>query len=254
MRRRRQAERLAEENRRLYGEQRSASLTLQRSLLPKGLPRIDGVEFAARYIPGESGMEVGGDWYSAIAIDDHRFAFTVGDVSGRGLGAATIMAGLRYTIRAYASLAYDPARILETTSKEIDISSDGHFATVLIGLVDNDRREVTVASAGHLPALLLDGERSVFVNAPVGVPLGIDGPGYESVTIPIPLNSTLIAYTDGLVERRHEVINVGMERLRTAASVEAPSVDDLLSCIVDDFFAEQVSDDDTALLAIRWLD
>ncbi len=254
VRRRRQAERLAEENRRLYGEQRSASLTLQRSLLPKALPRIDGVEFAARYIPGESGMEVGGDWYNAIAIDDHRFAFAVGDVSGRGLAAATIMAGLRYTIRAYASLAYSPVQILETTSKEIDISSDGHFATVLIGLVDNDRREITVASAGHLPALLLNSEQAVFVNAPVGVPLGIEGPGYESVTIPIAPNSTLIAYTDGLVERRDEVLNVGMERLRTAASGEAPSVDDLLSRIVDDFFAENVSDDDTALLAIRWLD
>ena len=72
------------------------SLTLQRSLLPKALPKVDGVEFAARYIPGESGIEVGGDWYSAIAVDNHRFVFVVGDVSGRGLAAATIMAGLRY--------------------------------------------------------------------------------------------------------------------------------------------------------------
>ena len=156
VRRRQCAEQLAEENRRLYGEQRNVSLTLQRSLLPKELPTIDGVEFAARYIPGESGIEVGGDWYSAIAIDDHRFAFVVGDVSGRGLAAATIMAGLRYTIRAYATLGYDPARILEMASKEINIGSDGHFATVLVGLVDNDRREVTMANAGHLPALLLN--------------------------------------------------------------------------------------------------
>jgi serine phosphatase RsbU (regulator of sigma subunit) len=253
VRRRRQAEHLAEENRRLYGEQRSVSLTLQRSLLPKALPKIDGMEFAARYIPGESGIEVGGDWYSAIAIDDHRFAFVVGDVSGRGLAAATIMAGLRYTIRAYASLAYSPARILETTSKEIDISSDGHFATVLIGLVDNDRREITMANAGHLPALLLNSEQADFVKTPVGVPLGVGGPEYESVTISIPPNSTLIAYTDGLVERRNEVLNVGMERLRKAASADAPSVDDLVTRIVDEFFAGQVSDDDTALLAIRWL-
>ena len=108
LRRRVVAERLAEENRHLYGEQRNVSLTLQRSLLPKALPTIEGVEFAARYIPGESGIEVGGDWYSAIAIDDHRFAFVVGDVSGRGLAAATIMAGLRYTIRAYAAIGYSP--------------------------------------------------------------------------------------------------------------------------------------------------
>ncbi len=185
VRRRQQAEQLAGENRRLYSEQRNVSLTLQRSLLPKALPAIDGVEFAARYIPGESGIEVGGDWYSAIAIDDHRFAFVVGDVSGRGLAAATIMAGLRYTIRAYASLAYSPARILEMASKEISIDSDGHFATVLVGLVDNHRREVKMANAGHLPALLLNSEHSEFLEAPVGLPLGIGAPAYESVTIPI---------------------------------------------------------------------
>ncbi len=174
VRRRQHAETLAQENRRLYGEQRNVSLTLQRSLLPKALPEIDGVEFAARYIPGESGIEVGGDWYSAIAIDDHRFAFVVGDVSGRGLAAATIMAGLRYTIRAYASLAYDPARILEMASKEISIASHGHFATVLVGLVDNDRREVTMANAGHLPALLLNSEQSQFAETPVGFHSGLE--------------------------------------------------------------------------------
>jgi len=253
IRRRQRAEQLAEENRRLYGEQRSVSLTLQQSLLPKALPTIDGVEFAARYIPGETGIEVGGDWYSAIGIDDHRFAFVVGDVSGRGLTAATIMAGLRYTIRAYASLGYSPERILEMASREISIGSDGHFATVLVGLVDNDRREVTMANAGHLPALLLNSEQSEFVEVPVGVPLGVGAPTYQSVTVPIAPNSTLIAYTDGLIERRNESLDTGMERLRKAASVEAPWVDDLLTSIVDEFFSAQVADDDTAILAIRWL-
>jgi serine phosphatase RsbU (regulator of sigma subunit) len=253
VRRRLHAERLAEENRRLYGEQRNVSLTLQHALLPKALPAIEGVEFAARFIPGESGIEVGGDWYSAIAIDDHRFAFVVGDVSGRGLAAATIMAGLRYTIRAYASLAYSPGMILEMASKEISIEEDGHFATVLVGLVDNERCEVTMANAGHLPALLLNSEQSEFVKTPVGVPLGVGAPVYQSVTIPLVPNSTLIVYTDGLVERRHESLDAGMERLRKAASVEAPSVDDLLTSIVDDFAAGEVADDDTAILAIRWL-
>ena len=187
-------------------------------------------------------------------IDDHRFAFVVGDVSGRGLGAATLMAGLRYTIRAYASLAYSPAQLLEMASKEISIDSDGHFATVLVGLVDNDQHEVTMANAGHLPPLILDSEQSKFVDAPVGVPLGMGAPAYESVTIPLAPNSTLIAYTDGLVERRNESLDTGMERLRRkAASVEAPGVDDLLASIVDNLFAKHVADDDTAILAIRWL-
>ena len=253
VRRRRAAEELADDNRRLYREQRNASLTLQRSLLPKALPTIDGVEFAARYIPGESGTEVGGDWYSAIAVDDHRFAFVVGDVSGRGLAAATLMAGLRYTIRAYAAIGYDPAQILKMAAKEIDIASDGHFATVLIGLVDNDRREITMASAGHLPALLLNKVEGRYVKVPVGLPLGIGAPAYVATTIPIAPYSTLIAYTDGLVERRNEGLDIGMERLRKAASIECLSVDDLLTRVVEESLGAH-SDDDTAILAIRWLD
>ena len=253
VRRRRYAEQLAEENRRLYGEQRNVSLTLQRSLLPKDLPTIEGVEFAARYIPGESGIEVGGDWYSAIAIDDHRFAFVVGDVSGRGLAAATIMAGLRYTIRAYAAIGYRPERILEMVATEISIDSDRHFATALVGLVDDDRHELTMASAGHLPALLVNEDRSEFINVPVGVPLGLGSPVYESITLPILPNSTLIAYTDGLVERRNELLDTGLERLRKAASLGALSVDDLVTRIADSILAGQGSDDDTAILAIRWL-
>ena len=166
IRRRRYAEQLAEENQYLYGEQRAVSLTLQRSLLDKALPAIEGVELAARYIPGESGVEVGGDWYSAIAIDDHRFVFVVGDVSGRGLAAASIMAGLRYTIRAYAAIGYSPERILEMAAKEISIESDRHFATVLVGLVDDDPRQLVMASAGHLPALLLNEEHSEFLQDP----------------------------------------------------------------------------------------
>ncbi len=253
VRRRQHAERLAEENRRLFREQRGMSLTLQRSLLPKALPTIDGVEFAARYIPGESGVEVGGDWYSAIAIDDHRFAIVVGDVSGRGLAAATIMAGLRYTIRAYAAIGYDPARILEMAAREVSVASDGHFATVLVGLVDTNRREVTLANAGHPPMLVLNRDKTEFVDGPVGVPLGVGSPVYKSTTVRIAPKSTLIAYTDGLVERRGEVLDTGMERLRRAASDEAQSADDLLTHIVDRVFAERYSDDDTAILAIRWL-
>lgn len=254
VRRRQVAERLADENRRLYGEQRNVSLTLQRSLLPKELPAIDRMELAARYIPGESGIEVGGDWYSTIAIDDHRFVFVVGDVSGRGLAAATIMAGLRYTTRAYAAIGYSPERILEMGAKEINVDTDRHFATALVGLVDNDRREITLANAGHLPPLLLNDGSSVFLEVPVGVPLGVGAPIYESKTLPIPPNSTLIAYTDGLVERRNETLDAGLERLREAASLGAPSVDELVTNIADSLLAEHGSDDDTAILAIRWLD
>ena len=250
---RQHAEQLADENRRLFGQQRSVSLTLQRSLLPKVLPTIAGVELAARYIPGESGIEVGGDWYSAITIDDHRFAFVVGDVSGRGLAAATIMAGLRYTIRAYAAIAYSPAQILEMASREISIGSDGHFATALVGVIDNERHEVTLANAGHPAPLLISQGSGEFVELPIGVPLGLGVSSYESKVVAIPPKSVLIAYTDGLIERRGEILDEGMERLRQAGSVGAASVDDLLTSIVESVLPANASDDDTAILGIRWL-
>jgi len=252
VRRRKNAEGLAEENERLYAEQRNISVTLQRSLLPKVLPSIAGVELAARYIPGEAGAEVGGDWYSAIQIDDKRFAFVVGDVSGRGISAATVMAGLRYTIRAYASLGYGPADILEMAARELRIGTDQHFATVLVGTVDNERGELTMASAGHPPALLLNGGKGEFVSLPVGVPLGVGSPSYASRTIALVPHATLLVYTDGLIERRSETLDEGMARLQRAASVPAASVDALLEGIVDDLFAERGSDDDTAILGIRW--
>jgi hypothetical protein len=249
---RKRAEQLADENRRLYADQRKVSVSLQRALLPKTLPSISGVELAARYIPGEVGVEVGGDWYSVIAVDDHRFAFVVGDVSGRGLAAATIMAGLRYTVRAYASLGYSPSDVLAMASKEINIDADQHFATVLVGSVDNDRRELTIANAGHPAALLLNEGHAEFVEVPIGLPLGIGSGAYESRTISIPPCATLIAYTDGLIERRDESIDVGMDRLTKAAFQEAASVDELLTGIVNDLLSGP-TDDDTAMLGIRWL-
>ena len=252
IRRREGAEHLAVENRRLYSEQRNISVSLQRSLLPKALPSIPGVELSARYIPGEVGAEVGGDWYSVIAVDDQHFAFVVGDVSGRGIEAATIMAGLRYTIRAYASLGFGPAEILNMAARELDIESDKHFATVLVGVVNSERRELTMASAGHFEALVVHDGRGEYVSLPIGVPLGVAAEPYSARTVEIEPHSTLIAYTDGLIERRGEAIDVGLDRLRIAALGGGNSVDALLSTIVAEVLAGRGSDDDTAILGVRW--
>lgn len=252
IRRRESAEHLAVDNRRLYGEQRNVSISLQRSLLPKALPSIPGVELAARYIPGEIGAEVGGDWYSVIAVDERHLAFVIGDVSGRGLAAATIMAGLRYTIHAYASLGFGPAEILNMAARELHIEVDKHFATVLVGVVDSERRELTMASAGHFDALLINDGQGEFVPLPVGVPLGVAAEPYVARTVIIAPRTRLIAYTDGLIERRGEAIDVGLERLRRAALGDAGSIDSLLSKIVGELFATNGSNDDTALLGIEW--
>jgi serine phosphatase RsbU (regulator of sigma subunit) len=253
VRHRREAEHLAGENRRLYGEQRTISETLQHSLLPQELPSISGVEIAIRYIPGVDGIDVGGDWYDVIPVEDDHFIFVVGDVSGRGLRAATVMASLHYAIRAYALEGHPPTTILDKLSPMLRVGRDGHFATVLCGLVDLGRREVTLANAGHLPPLLLNGESGDYVSTHVGPPIGVTTPTpYASVTFSTPRNATLIAFTDGLVERRGETLDVGFQRLVEATRGVDGSLNDLLAKVVAELGA--AFDDDTAIIGMRWID
>ena len=256
--RRRSAERDSTEIRNLYGElesvfeeQRTIAETLQRSLLPTQNPSIPGIQVAVRYVPGAKGMEIGGDWYSAIALDEGRFAFVVGDVSGHGLSAASAMAALRFTIRTYALEGYSPTTILEKCSNQLDLVKDEHFATVLVGVGDVDTHEVTLANAGHLNPLVIDSQGSHFVGTKVGVPLGVSGGSYESITIHLEPRSTLIAFTDGLVERRGESLEVGLKRLEDATRGDDQTLDDLLSTIITELTHES-AEDDVAMLGLRW--
>jgi Stage II sporulation protein E (SpoIIE) len=129
-------ERIAEENRKLYSEQRTIAQTLQHALLPEALPKIRGVETGARYEAGVDGVDIGGDWYDLIALDDHRLLLVVGDVSGRGVRAAATMASLRYAIHAYAAQNDPPATILTKLSKLVNVGATGQLATILCALVD----------------------------------------------------------------------------------------------------------------------
>ena len=258
-RRRRAAEHDAGEILRLYGElgalfgqQRTIAVTLQRALLPKETPEIAGMEVAVKYVPGGRGMEIGGDWYSVIALDDERFAFIVGDVSGRGLNAATVMAALRFTIRAYALEGFSPTAILEKCSGQLHLLTDGHFATVLVGVGNARTRSITLANAGHFNPLLIDGDTPAFLDTVVGVPLGVSGSGgYESVTLTLPPASTLIAFTDGLVEHRGESLDVGLKRLIEATRHTEDSLDLVLTRVVSDL-TDDASEDDIAILGLRW--
>jgi len=258
VRRRRSAERDAAEIRRLYtelgslfSEQRTIAETLQRALLPRETPEIAGMEVAVQYVPGAKGMEIGGDWYSFIPIDGGRFAFVVGDVSGRGLNAATVMAALRFTIRTYALEGYSPSAILDKCSKQLHVLVDGHFATVLVGVGDVSRHEITLANAGHFNPLVIDGQNTSFIETSLGVPLGVSGGSYESVTVCLPPKSTLIAFTDGLVEHRGESLDVGLERLQQVAQGQDCPLDLLLANVISDL-TDETSEDDIAMLGLRW--
>jgi serine phosphatase RsbU (regulator of sigma subunit) len=244
----------AQRNRQLYAEQHSIAATLQNALLPVDLPIVPGIDSAARYVPGVAGVDIGGDWYDLIRLDDERLLLVVGDVSGRGLRAATIMASLRYSIRAYAAESYPPGRILAMLNQILSIRSDGHFATVLCALVDVEAHSLTVANAGHLSPVILDGKHGEVVRTSVGTPTGIArDAAYDELTVVVPTGATLLAFTDGLIERRGEALDIGFARLIDSATSTRGSLDGLLSELLATLAPSGV-DDDIAIVGLRWTD
>ena len=236
----------------LFDEQLSISETLQRALLPQRNPVVPNLEIGSRFLAGADGVEIGGDWFSLTDIDERHFAFAVGDVSGKGVDAAAIMARLRFTIRAYLTEGHPPDVVLEMCSRQLSVNRDGHIATVLIGVGDTESGVVTMANAGHLNPLQVAGTTASFLRTDVGLPLGVSSGPYATTTVQLANGSALVAFTDGLVERRGENIDVGMERLMHAASSERlPTIDDLLTHIISTLGAAG-SEDDIAVLAFRW--
>ena len=247
--RRRRAEQLAADNERLYLDQRVIASTLQHALLPE-LPRIPGLEVGARYVPGTAGIEVGGDWFDVVATGDGRCSFVMGDVSGRGLRAATTMAALRFAARAYMSQGDDPATVVTKLGRLQESEGGETFATALVGEIDPAAHCARLVSAGHLPPLLVQGRGKRFVEMPVTTPIGIAGPPPEPVTVDLPAGATLIAFTDGLVERAQESLDAGLERL---SELEVPA-EEPVEAVVDrviDRLLPAGAIDDTAVLALR---
>lgn len=235
----------------LYGQQRSIAQSLQQALLPAYNPEIRNLEIASRYVAGAEGVDIGGDWYSIIGLDEQHFGFVVGDVSGRGISAATIMARLRFTMRAYLIEGHPPNVALAMCSRQIDLATDGHFATVLVGVGEIDTRCITIANAGHFPPLILSDGAATFAETTVGLPLGIEPGPYLATTFTMPAGSTLIAFTDGLVERRGESLDVGLDRLSTAAAPPEADLDALVDHLITRLTGDS-AEDDVALLAFRW--
>jgi serine phosphatase RsbU (regulator of sigma subunit) len=242
---------------RLFSEQRTISETLQHALLPQTNPSIPNLEIATRYLAGAQGVDIGGDWYSIIRIDDAHFGFVVGDVSGRGVGAAAIMARVRFTLRAYLVEGHPPDVALQMCSRQLDIDQDGHFATVVVGVGDITSRQITLANAGHPNPLIVSGDRAQFVDTAVGPPLGVTSAAskstsYESTTIAMAPGSMFLAFTDGLVERRGEDLDLGFRRLAAAATTPTGlALNDLLTDVLLTM-TNDGTDDDIAILAFKW--
>jgi PAS domain S-box-containing protein len=245
---------LAIEHARAYEREVDTVEMLQRSLLPEKLPVLPGMTLAARYEPGGSGVNVGGDWYDAIPLDDGRVGLAMGDVVGHGLEAASLMGQLRHAARAYALEGHSPPAVLDRLDRLVRSLPGAQMATLLYLVVDSDLRTVRFASAGHVPPLVVspDGQARFLEGAP-NPPLGVfDSAGHEELTATLEQGSTIVLYTDGLVEQRGVSIDAGLEALRQAACDPADPVE-LCDHLVDSMLSIHPPHDDIAVLALQAL-
>ncbi len=194
----------------VFAHEHELSLQLQRALLPDQLPALEGISLSGHYLAGAAQLEVGGDWYDAVQRPDGILQLCVGDVSGRGISAATVMVGLRNAFDAYALEYSSPAQILQRMMRHV---REGEFITVACVSVDPSRDLLTYSLAGHLPPLLVDRDSGEVTRLDVaaGPPFGAaEFHNIIETTVPLPKHATLALYTDGLVERRGRDLYEGM--------------------------------------------
>src|SRR4051794_11991719 len=190
---------------------------LQRSLLPQLTVDAEQLDVAAYYRAGVAGTQVGGDWYDVIDLGAGRTALVLGDVVGRGVRAAAVMGRLRTAVRAYAQLELSPADVLESLDTVVTHIGPEQIVTCLYAVFDPRECSLTFANAGHLPILLaVPGEPPHRLQEATGPPLGSGAPSYGELRSQLAPGTLLALYTDGLVERRDRVIDVGIDRLAEA--------------------------------------
>ncbi|HEX4804789.1 MAG TPA: SpoIIE family protein phosphatase [Conexibacter sp.] len=231
-------------------EQRQLAEALQRRLLPTDLVATGGIELASRYLPA-SHESVGGDWYDAFALDGGRIAVAIGDVVGHGMVAAAVMAQLRTALRAYAVEGHPPASVVGLVNALMCGLGPRAMTTLAYAAIDPDACTAEVVVAGHPPPLVISpaGEAS-FMTARGGIPLGVSEVArYEAETFGFEPGATVLLYTDGLVERRGESLDEGLERLRTLAARNG-DVDALCMKLVARLVPTGRADD-VAMLAVR---
>lgn len=207
----------AMENARLYRHERATAMRLQRSLLPAAPSRMGDLDVATAYLPGEQGARVGGDWFDVIPLSADRVALVIGDVMGRGIGAAAVMGQLRAAIQAYAVMDLPPAQVLDQLNNLVCRLPQEQIATCVYAVYDPCDGTVRWANAGHLPPALVSPDGSVaLLEADLGMPLGVDSAVFADAARPLPENARLLLYTDGLVECRDQALHDRLAKLRAA--------------------------------------
>ncbi|MFJ4621749.1 SpoIIE family protein phosphatase [Streptomyces sp. NPDC088812] len=248
------------DNARRYSRERETALALQRSLLPRSLPRTAAVDAASRYLPAAR-AGVGGDWFDVIPLSGLRVAMVVGDVVGHGIQASATMGRLRTAVRTLADIDLAPDELLTHLDDLVvrlseEAGGDGSTgevgATCLYAVYDPVSRRCSMARAGHPTPLLLppDGAPRQ-VELPAGPPLGLGGLPFESAELELAEGSVLAFYTDGLIASRERDADAGHQVLRDALAAYSASLDETCDRVLHSLLPQGGASDDVALLLAR---
>ncbi|MER5226223.1 SpoIIE family protein phosphatase [Streptomyces flaveus] len=248
------------DNARRYTRERATALALQRSLLPRTLPRTAALEAASRYLPAAQ-AGVGGDWFDVIPLSGMRAALVVGDVVGHGVQASATMGRLRTAVRTLADIDLAPDELLTHLDDLVlklstEAGGDGTTgevgATCLYAVYDPISRRCTLARAGHPPPVMLppDGPPQE-IHVPPGPPLGLGGLPFESIELTLTEGTVLALYTDGLVESRDRDIDISHRMLCQALARPSSSLDDTCHHVLQSLLPPTGVADDVALLLAR---
>jgi serine phosphatase RsbU (regulator of sigma subunit)/anti-sigma regulatory factor (Ser/Thr protein kinase) len=225
---------------RLSDRARVVTEAFQRTFLPEVLPFIPGFKVATRYLPAASAVGVGGDWFDTFVLPSGELVLAIGDVAGHGLPAASLMGKLRNALRAHALLGGSPLEIVQRADAFHRYFGEGELVTLLVGSLTPDLATLRYVSAGHLPPLIVDADGARFgTDGHLDQALGLGDPSvFEEQTVPMRPGTSVLLYTDGLIERRDESLDAGLERLRSTAErivpgrAPGPAITELLAEVV----------------------
>lgn len=239
-------------NARLYERERRIAVELQAASLPTTLPNVRDIELDAEYRPGSAEATIGGDWYDAFVLDDGRLAITVGDVLGHGLHAAVTMTKLRQAMQSAAMLSPDPNAMLTVADKTLRLIDPDGYATALAAIFDAAEHTLVYASAGHPGPALRTSSRDVVDLTRSGLMLGLrDGKEGAATLVATPPGSTIVFYTDGLIEATRD-IDEGLGRLYALLATDAAAGGaSAARRIVEYVLAGNDASDDIAVLVVK---
>ena len=228
----------------------AAARLLERGLQPSRLPRLDGLQLAARYVTAENRL-IGGDWYDAFTVPSGQLWLVLGDVAGHGLNAAVVMGRVKSALRAYALRCDTPHEALERTDRKIRHFEVGTMITAICAVSTPPYDRFDICSAGHPPPVLaIPGHRASFVDIAPAPPLGaLPDVTRTATSIHMPDSAALLLYTDGLIEDRDHPITDGLQALRTTVHADHPAT--VCQTVMHDLIGNRPPIDDVALLAAR---